>query len=441
MPSPSSTTPHSAPPRTGQPRRAPDGPGKALGDGGRAGRRVGAARLAAVVRRLAASCRRWGSALDRRGAAARVVRADLWRDAARSAGRDRAAGAGCRRWGGTTGPGVAAAAAALATLGIVGEAFKRWVGRLAPHALVVGLHAGGMSFPGGHAANVVLSGGLLLSLARSTRAGRRHGRVLLAGWVAVSTAVGVASVLVGFHWVSDVVAGWLLGALLLTLTPPVTTGAGTAEHGASPPGARSDGEGAQGHLPSSPRSGHARRTLTTREGCGSPAVVRPVAEPAGGRPRPTTVMRGILWNWQQSWPGRAFASRTVATRVAAWVATTITGGWTRRLVHRARRDLARRRAGDRHDLSSFSRSGNCCRDPTGALRPLRLDPLGQQPAARPLPPAPVRQGRRPRSSRLVAASHAAAATARVGADRRLGPRNKERSCARRCHARRFSGRG
>ena len=165
-------------------------------------------------------------------------------------------------------------AGALATLGIVVEAFKRWVGRLAPHALVVALHAGGMSFPGGHAANVVLSGGLLLSLARSTRAGRRHGRVLLAGWVAVSTAVGLASVLVGFHWVSDVAAGWLLGALLLTLTPPVTTGARTARRGASSVGARSDGEGAQGHLPSSPRSGHARRTLTTRGGCGSPAVVR-----------------------------------------------------------------------------------------------------------------------------------------------------------------------
>jgi len=120
------------------------------------------------------------------------------------------------------------AAAALATLGIVVEAFKRWVGRLGPHAPVVALHAGGMSFPGGHAANVVLSGGLLLSLARSTRVGRSHRRVLLAGWIAVSTAVGVASVLVGFHWVSDVVAGWLLGALLLTLTPPVTTGAWTA---------------------------------------------------------------------------------------------------------------------------------------------------------------------------------------------------------------------
>jgi len=173
-------------------------------------------------------------------------------------------------------------AAALATLGIVGEAFKRWVGRLAPHALVVGLHAGGMSFPGGHAANVVLSGGLLLSLARSTRSGRRHRRVLLAGWVAVSTAVGLASVLVGFHWVSDVAAGWLLGALLLTLTPPVTTGARTARRGASPPGGRSDGEGAQGHLPSSPRSGHARPTLTTREGCGSPAVVRAEGELAGG---------------------------------------------------------------------------------------------------------------------------------------------------------------
>jgi len=146
------------------------------------------------------------------------------------------------------------AAAALATLGIVVEAFKRWVGRLGPHAPVVALHAGGMSFPGGHAANVVLSGGLLLSLARSTRVGRSHRRVLLAGWVAVSTAVGLASVLVGFHWASDVAAGWLLGALLLTLTPPVTTGARTARRGASSVGARSDGEGAQGHLPSSPEA-------------------------------------------------------------------------------------------------------------------------------------------------------------------------------------------
>ena len=145
-------------------------------------------------------------------------------------------------------------AAALATLGIVGEAFKRWVGRLAPHAPVVGLHAGGMLFPGGHAANVVLSGGLLLSVARSTRVGRRYRQVLLAGWIAVSTAVGVASALVGFHWASDVAAGWLLGALLLTLTPPVTTGARTAEHGPSPPDGRSDGEGAQGHLPSSPEA-------------------------------------------------------------------------------------------------------------------------------------------------------------------------------------------
>lgn len=146
------------------------------------------------------------------------------------------------------------AAGALATLGIVGEAFKCWVGRLAPHAPVVGLHAGGMSFPGGHAANVVLSGGLLLSVARSTQAGRRYRRVLLAGWIAVSTAVGVAGVLVGFHWASDVAAGWLLGALLLTLTPPVTTGARTAKRGASPVGGRSDGEGVQGHLPSSPEA-------------------------------------------------------------------------------------------------------------------------------------------------------------------------------------------
>jgi len=110
-------------------------------------------------------------------------------------------------------------AGSLAVLAVSGEAFKLAVGRLAPHASHIGLHAGGLSFPGGHAANIVLTGGLLLRLLSGSQAGRAHRRMMKIIWMTLSLLVGVATVVIGFHWATDVVAGWLFGGLLLIFTP------------------------------------------------------------------------------------------------------------------------------------------------------------------------------------------------------------------------------
>jgi undecaprenyl-diphosphatase len=99
---------------------------------------------------------------------------------------------------------------------------KTLVGRLGP--LQLGMEAvlpgagsvfvlGGTIFPSGHTANAVVTWGVLALLARSHR---RLG-VLLAGIVAVS--VGLTTVYLGTHWLSDVIAGWCAGGLVLLVLP------------------------------------------------------------------------------------------------------------------------------------------------------------------------------------------------------------------------------
>ena len=72
---------------------------------------------------------------------------------------------------------------------------------------------GGTLFPSGHTANAVVTWGLLALLAR------HHRRLwaVLAGLVAAS--VGLTTVYLGTHWLSDVVAGWAAGGLVLLAVP------------------------------------------------------------------------------------------------------------------------------------------------------------------------------------------------------------------------------
>lgn len=71
---------------------------------------------------------------------------------------------------------------------------------------------GGTIFPSGHTANAVVTWGLLAMLARRRR---------LAGVLAATVAgtVGLTTIYLGTHWVSDVVAGWLAGGLVLLAVP------------------------------------------------------------------------------------------------------------------------------------------------------------------------------------------------------------------------------
>jgi undecaprenyl-diphosphatase len=75
-------------------------------------------------------------------------------------------------------------------------------------------HAGGLSFPSGHAQSVVVAFGLLLLLALPHLRGPWRGAAIgLAA--AMVLAIGVSRVALGVHFVSDVLAGYVLGAAWL----------------------------------------------------------------------------------------------------------------------------------------------------------------------------------------------------------------------------------
>lgn len=82
----------------------------------------------------------------------------------------------------------------------------------------------GYSFPSGHSAGTLVCYGLLawvwLLLARPARPASPYGVVALT--VAVVLGVGISRVLLGVHYVSDVLAGWLLGLAWLALVIGVT---------------------------------------------------------------------------------------------------------------------------------------------------------------------------------------------------------------------------
>ncbi len=98
-------------------------------------------------------------------------------------------------------------------------AVKYGLGRQGPHyATSIGsaeLFAGGDIFPSGHTANAVVTWGILAYLATTPRA-RRWLSVVAAFF---SLSIGVTTVYLGTHWLSDVVLGWAAGLLVLLALP------------------------------------------------------------------------------------------------------------------------------------------------------------------------------------------------------------------------------
>ncbi|WP_447036047.1 phosphatase PAP2 family protein [Streptomyces sp. DSM 118878] len=77
------------------------------------------------------------------------------------------------------------------------------------------------AFPSGHAMTAAVVCGLLLWLLRLHGAGPALWRTALALAVLSVAGVGLTRVWLGVHWPTDVIGGWLLGALVVALT--VTT--------------------------------------------------------------------------------------------------------------------------------------------------------------------------------------------------------------------------
>jgi membrane-associated phospholipid phosphatase len=90
------------------------------------------------------------------------------------------------------------------------------IGRSRPPKNDWEMHAAGFSFPSGHTATATLAAGLLcLGLICWARGVWRFAVMAVLGlWALLD---GVGRVYLGVHWPTDVLAGWLLGALLTVL--------------------------------------------------------------------------------------------------------------------------------------------------------------------------------------------------------------------------------
>lgn len=106
----------------------------------------------------------------------------------------------------------------LLSLNLVVGTFKVVLGRTKPRDGFDLLHAGGMSYPSGHASNAIFIWGVVAYLIyRYAHVDRYRGRLASAGVATLSLTVCVVSLLRNTHWFSDLFGGLLLGGALLVL--------------------------------------------------------------------------------------------------------------------------------------------------------------------------------------------------------------------------------
>lgn len=100
---------------------------------------------------------------------------------------------------------------------IMGPALKLFVGRLRPvveHKVAL---APGNSFPSGHALGSIVCYGAVALVFLPAVHGRGR-RILLAAIAVLVALIGFSRIALGVHFLSDVIGGWLLGAVWLAVT-------------------------------------------------------------------------------------------------------------------------------------------------------------------------------------------------------------------------------
>jgi membrane protein DedA with SNARE-associated domain/membrane-associated phospholipid phosphatase len=119
-----------------------------------------------------------------------------------------------RRWAEL---GVLVAGVLLVIVGV--HELKAAVDRPRPAGGLTGFH--GSSFPSGHAAYSTFYVWLTVTVAIRLRPGTARGAALVATGVALTATIGLSRVYLGVHYLSDVSAGWALGATAFSLCAAV----------------------------------------------------------------------------------------------------------------------------------------------------------------------------------------------------------------------------
>ena len=100
---------------------------------------------------------------------------------------------------------------------VLDPVLKSLVGRLRPVVAHPVAHGQGNSFPSGHSlGSIVCYGALFLVFLPAVR--DRWRRAFAAGTVALITLIGISRILLGVHYISDVLGGWALGITWLGIT-------------------------------------------------------------------------------------------------------------------------------------------------------------------------------------------------------------------------------
>ena len=117
---------------------------------------------------------------------------------------------------------IGAAVIGLTALGI--EVVKAVVSRERPEVLEPIVVEHGFSFPSGHATLSMTAYGVLTVLIWRSRLPRGAKIAFTAAAVALVLAIGVSRVWLGVHFPVDVIAGWLIGAVIVLLYADLTRG-------------------------------------------------------------------------------------------------------------------------------------------------------------------------------------------------------------------------
>ena len=111
------------------------------------------------------------------------------------------------------------AAGSVLSLNLVVGVLKLVLGRGQPAPADPSFFIGGMAYPSGHTANIVLVYGLAVYLlGRYYGVSRREYALLWSAVAALSVMMVVVSLTLNWHWFADLIAGLIVGGVVLELT-------------------------------------------------------------------------------------------------------------------------------------------------------------------------------------------------------------------------------